>query len=83
MNNLAIEKIVELSKRKDKLLRIHFKSRKPIEGFFIVSRDYKEMKRKNFWRIVIESRKTDWTSTEDIFYSRLFNGDEITKITDC
>jgi hypothetical protein len=62
----VIEKFVENDKRKDQNVLIHFKTRSTIRGRFIISTDYREMKLKNFWRIVPESRMTEWEKTKDL-----------------
>jgi len=82
MKNNAIEKFVETGKRKNRNVNVHFKTRGTINGVFIESNDYEEMKSKNFWRIVPESRVAEWKSTKNATLSRLFNGAEFTKLTD-
>ena len=82
MTNEIITKFVETGKRKNKNIHIHFKTRSTITGIFITTGDYSEMKSKNFWRIVPESRVQDWQKTNDLSHSRLFNGAEFTRLTD-
>jgi hypothetical protein len=82
MKNDAIEKFVETGKRKNRNVHVHFKTRSTINGIFIVSNDYEEMKGKNFWRIVPESRFEEWKNTKNPSLSRLFNGAEFTRLTD-
>ena len=82
MNNLVIENFVELEKRKNKAVRIQFKTRGSLNGIFVFGSDYQEMKKKNFWRIVTESKDGSFADTRDVAASRLFKGDEFTKITD-
>jgi len=82
MNNNIIEKFVETIRRKNSNVRIHFKKRSTFTGRFIITADYTEMKSKNFWRIVPESRLEEWQSTKDLSLSRLFNGAEFTRLTD-
>ena len=81
MNNTLIEKFVETGKRKNQNINIHFKTRSTIIGQFITTGDYNEMKSKNFWRIVPESRLEEWQKTKDPSLSRLFNGAEFTRLT--
>jgi hypothetical protein len=38
-------------------------------------------KAKNFWRIVPEARIKDYKKTQDFNLSRIFNGQELTKLT--
>jgi hypothetical protein len=40
------------------------------------------MKKKNFWRIVTASNESDWQKTKSLAYSRIFSGDEFTKLSD-
>ncbi|HEU4576298.1 MAG TPA: short-chain dehydrogenase [Chitinophagaceae bacterium] len=82
MTNLVIENFVEAGKRKNKLVRIQFKKREAIHGLFVVSNDYQEMKKKNFWRIVTESREDEWLNTKNLSCSRLYSGDEFTRLSD-
>ena len=60
--------------------RIFFKSRNTYEGMFIEWRDYTELKKKNFWRIVAASRLEEYRQSKDINLSRIFNGNEFTKL---
>lgn len=82
MTNLLIGNFIEAGKRKNKVVRIQFKKREAITGRFVVAPDYEEMKEKNFWRIVTESREAEWNSTQSLSCSRLFSGDEFTRLTD-
>ena len=60
--------------------RVFFKKRNPLEGMFIQAPDYSELKKKNFWRIVAASRMEEYRQSKDINLSRIFNGDEFTKL---
>lgn len=82
MVNSAIENFIEAGIRKNKVVRIQFKKREAIEGLFIVTKDYEEMKNKNFWRIVTASKQKDWKNTKDLSFSRIFCGDEFSKLSD-
>ena len=55
MTNDQIEDIVQKRLSVGPLFEIRFKTRNPIKGLFIQSSDYKELSRKNLWRIVSES----------------------------
>ena len=77
-----IEKFVENDKRKGQNVKIHFKTRSTICGRFIETKDYRDLKLKNFWRIVPESRMAEWEKTKDQSLSRMFNGGEFTRLTD-
>lgn len=80
MTNLLIEKYVESSEKINKPVDIFFKQRNSINGLFIQGHDYKEMKAKNFWRIVAESKIAEWNKTKDISLARLFSGSDFTKL---
>ena len=82
MTNLVIGNFIEADKRKKKVVRIQFKKRDAINGLFVVGTDYEEMKEKNFWRIVTASREEEWNNTQSLSCSRLFSGDEFTRLTD-
>ena len=82
MTTELIEKFIEPGKRKNKLVRIQFKLREPLLGVFVFGKDYEEMKRKNFWRIVTESKKAEWLKTNDMSCTRLFSGLEFTRLAD-
>lgn len=61
MNNEIIEKFVETAKRRNQQVNVHFKTRSTLTGVFVTETlDYAEMKKKNFWRIVPESRMELW-----------------------
>jgi hypothetical protein len=60
--------------------RVFFKARNTFEGMFIEGRDYAELKKKNFWRIVAASRMEEYRLSKDINLSRIFNGTEFTKL---
>jgi len=76
-----IEKFVEQTERKGKPVKIHFKTRNTITGIFIETKDYGELKAKNFWRIVTQQHITDWKKTGNINLAKIFSGSEFTKLT--
>ncbi|PZR28783.1 MAG: hypothetical protein DI535_04970 [Citrobacter freundii] len=80
MVNSVIGNFIET--RKGKMVRIQFRKREAIEGVFIVTKDYEEMKTKNFWRIVTASKAGEWKSTKDPACARIFCGDEFAKLSD-
>jgi len=51
-----------------------------VEGFFIKAPDFLELKKKNFWRIVMASKMEEYMQSKDLNLSRIFNGQEIIKI---
>jgi hypothetical protein len=60
--------------------RVFFRKRNPLEGIFIQAPDSTELKKKNFWRFVASSRLEAYRQSKDINLSRIFNGDEFTKL---
>lgn len=80
MNTELIERFIE--KRISQPVNIHFKGRPTVTGIFIAGRDFEEMKKKNFWRIVPSSRVEEWNKSKDNNLSRLFNGSEFSKLTE-
>ncbi|HXL55389.1 MAG TPA: hypothetical protein VN958_03975 [Chitinophagaceae bacterium] len=82
MTNDQIEKFVESKKFSQDSAKIHFKTRNAMLGVFIKSADYDDLKSKNFWRIVTGSNLENWKKTKDNNLARIFNGAEITKLTD-
>jgi hypothetical protein len=64
-----------------KPVRINFKSRQGIKGIFIRSRDFTELKGKNFWRIVSESKLDEYGKSKNSDLARIFNGSEFTRLS--
>lgn len=62
-------------------IQINFKSRQSIKGIFIQSSDYADLKSKNLWRIVSESKIADYMKSKDAGLARIFNGVEMTKLS--
>jgi hypothetical protein len=81
MHSSDIANIVEKKFLEQEPLKVEFKTRQSIIGLFIKFRDYDELKAKNFWRIVPEARIKDYKKTQDFNLSRIFNGQELTKLT--
>ncbi|MBC6490352.1 short-chain dehydrogenase [Flavihumibacter stibioxidans] len=81
MTNIQIEHFLERNNVTSKPVQIRFKNRKTLVGLFIQSRDFNDLKSKNFWRIVSETRFTDFNKSGDIQLGRIFNGMEITGLS--
>lgn len=62
-------------------VRISFKTRNRIDGFFILTPDYEELKKKNFWRVVTSARVDDYRRSNDLSHARVFNGMEFVKLS--
>jgi uncharacterized membrane protein YheB (UPF0754 family) len=82
MTNDMIEKFIETKNRENSQVNIHFKQRDTVKGLFIRNHDYDELKSKNFWRIVSESKLEEWKKTKDNSLARIFNGAEFTRLSE-
>jgi uncharacterized membrane protein YheB (UPF0754 family) len=82
MTNDMIEKFIETKARENSKVNIHFKQRDTVKGIFIRNHDYDELKSKNFWRIVSESKLEEWKKTKDNNLARIFNGAEFTRLSE-
>jgi hypothetical protein len=77
-----IEKFIAGNKEEVKEpAKIFFKTRGTVEGVFIRTSDFVELKKKNFWRIVSSKNLTDYKESKDINLSRIFNGAEFTRLS--
>jgi len=82
MTSVQIEKFfVNNKKQINQQIKIAFKSRNPVEGVFIQTQDYDELRMKNFWRIVSAQNVIQYKKTKDINLSRIFSGTEMTKLS--
>jgi hypothetical protein len=81
MTNEQIEKVIEPKHLAKHEVKIDFKTRSSMVGIFLESYDYKELKAKNFWRIVTGINVEPWKKSNDISLARVFNGAEFTKLT--
>jgi hypothetical protein len=61
--------------------KIFFKTRSTVEGLFIKTADFHELKRKNFWRIVSSTNLENYKRSKDTNLSRIFNGAEFTRLS--
>ncbi|HMU45980.1 MAG TPA: short-chain dehydrogenase [Chitinophagaceae bacterium] len=77
-----IEKFVDIKKRKDTTVNIHFKDRQTVRGIFIQGKDYEELKSKNFWRIVNHQNVKAWIQTNDLSLAKIFNGAAFTRLSE-
>jgi hypothetical protein len=83
MTSEQIEKFFLTNKKKvsNPPVKIAFRSRNPLEGIFIETQDYTELKSKNFWRIVTSPNVDHYKKTKDINLSRIFSGTEMTRLS--
>lgn len=63
------------------LVTINLKVRGSIKGLFIQRADYLDLKAKNFWRVVTEANIENYRRSNDLSFSRIFSGFEITKLS--
>ncbi|HMO62838.1 MAG TPA: short-chain dehydrogenase [Ferruginibacter sp.] len=75
-----IGKYVESKDILDRPVNIFFRQRNSITGLFIKGNDYEEMKAKNFWRIVSESKIEEWHKTHNTDLAKLFSGSDFTRL---
>ncbi|HEY4112258.1 short-chain dehydrogenase [Puia sp.] len=76
-----IEKFIGGGEDVKQQANIFFKTRGTVEGVFIKTADYSELKKKNFWRIVSVKHIAEFRKSNDINLSRIFNGAEFTKLS--
>jgi len=82
MTNDQIEKFISNNVDENgKPIKIFFKTRNTLEGIFIQTQDFKELKSKNFWRIVTATNLENYKKSKDMGLSRIFNGAEFTKLS--
>ncbi|HVZ57190.1 MAG TPA: hypothetical protein VG870_11070 [Chitinophagaceae bacterium] len=80
---MTYEQIEDIIKRKyssGSVFEIRFKARNPIKGLFIVAADYRELSRKNLWRIVSEGYINEYRITQNESLARIFNGTDFTRL---
>ena len=82
MTSDQIENFIEQKQRKETPLNIHFKDRNTITGIFIETNDYKDLKSKNYWRVVSSSNLNEWKQTKNVNLARIFNGISFTRLSE-
>ncbi|KIC96227.1 hypothetical protein [Flavihumibacter solisilvae] len=80
MTNDQIASAIGTPTSKSDVFEIRFKARNPIKGMFIETSDYRELSRKNLWRIVHENNLEEYTRSQNEALARIFNGNEFTKL---
>jgi hypothetical protein len=81
MTSDQIEKFIEPVNLATRTVKIDFKTRNSLMGLFIQTNDYKELKAKNFWRVVTGPNIEIWKTSKDTSLARIFNGAEFTKLS--
>jgi hypothetical protein len=82
MTTEMIQKFIDNKDRKHSPVNIHFKERSAVKGMFVRTADYDELKYKNLWRIVINTKIEEWNRTKNMDLCRIFNGLSFTRLSD-
>jgi uncharacterized membrane protein YheB (UPF0754 family) len=82
MTNDIIDKFIKSKTQKNAKVTIYFKQRATVKGVFLQTKDYEELKSKNFWRIVSEMKVEEWEKTKDNSLARIYNGAEFTRLSE-
>lgn len=82
---MTVEQIENFLKKETipqgKIIRFELKKRNPVRGLIVEGRDYNDLKVKNFWRIVTQSRLADYQKSNDINLARIFSGSDFAKLS--
>jgi hypothetical protein len=63
-------------------VKITFKKRDAIFGLFVKDhKDYRELKAKNFWRIVPRSQFDAYRTSKNVGLAKIFSGSEFSRLT--
>lgn len=81
MTNDQIENFLNQVDFNKSKVQINFRSRNSMVGIFLKTTDFSELKSKNLWRIVNETKIDEFLSVKDESVARIFNGVEITKLS--
>jgi hypothetical protein len=79
MTNEQIEKFIGRN-LETATVKINFKTRHAIQGIFIKTADYDELRSKNLWRIVGGGSIPEYLKSGNVNLARIFNGVEITRL---
>ena len=79
MTNEQIETFLT-SEMLPKVVNINFKARNAIRGIFLTVNDFEDLKSKNLWRILSETKLEEWKRTKDVGLARIYNGSDFTKL---
>ena len=63
-----------------KVININFRNRNSIRGIFLTTNDFEDLKSKNLWRILSETKIEEWKKTKDVGLARIYNGSDFTKL---
>ena len=76
-----IEKFLTNSVTTNNYVKISFKKRDSFFGLFLVGQDFNDLKTKNFWRIVPQTKLSDFNQSKDQSLARIYSGSEFTRLT--
>ena len=77
-----IEKFLDTKAKGEKdYVKIDFKKRESIYGLFVKDSDYRDLKSKNFWRIVTRPNFDAWDHSANKGLAKIFCGVEFTRLT--
>jgi hypothetical protein len=63
-------------------VKITFKKRDPVFALFVKDNpDFKELKAKNFWRMVLRNNFEKYNKSKSLEFTRIFLGSEFSKLT--
>ena len=65
----------------DACVKINFKKRDAVYGLFIKSKDYDDLKSKNFWRIVTFTHLEEFNKSNNVNLAKIFSGSEFSKLS--
>ena len=80
MKSEEIEKLLQKQQTTNSVVQISFKTRNSFKGIFIKTSDYKDLSRKNLWRIVSETYIKSFNESQDERLAKIFNGVEFTRL---
>ncbi|NML21192.1 short-chain dehydrogenase [Pseudoflavitalea sp. G-6-1-2] len=80
MTITQIDAFVRKVESENLAVKISLKSREPFIGIFVVSKDYEDLKSKNFWRIIGQKNIQNYQTSKDVNLSRIYSGTEITSL---
>jgi hypothetical protein len=82
MNSEDIEKFLTTKNAaNDSYVKIEFKKRDAIYGLFVKDNDYRDLKSKNFWRIVTRTHFDEYKKSKNVNLAKIFNGQEFSRLS--
>jgi hypothetical protein len=83
--NMSIEEIEKFLDNKtipqQSYVKIDFKKRDSIYGLFLQGNDYKDLKSKNFWRIVTKAHFDEYKKSKNAGLAKIFSGSDFSRLT--